>query len=239
MERKTETSRTEPTVRIGGVALPALPYALFDMDGTLVDSMYYWKQMPAAFLAERGQTISPADQARIEASRGYAELLTYFASRGVTCTLSDILSFVTKRMAQHYAADINAKKHTCELLTQLRVAGTQMGIITMTPHADVDICLERTGLAPYFSFVLTPEDMPHGSGKEDPAIFREALRRLGCARAEDCLFFEDSCYAIETAADMGFYTVGVADPYAAFERERILARVSAYIDLDAAGAVDV
>lgn len=234
----TEKCGAEPTIFVGGVTLPVKPYALFDMDGTLVDSMYYWKQMPAAFLAERGMSIPPADQARIGASRGYGEILTYFASRGVVCELSDILTFVAQRMARHYAENVRAKQHTRDLLTQLRAAGTQMGVITMTPHADVEICLERTGIAPYFSFVLTPEDMPCGSGKEDPEIFCEALRRFGGARAEDCLFFEDSCYAIETAVSMGFHTVGVADPYAAFERERILARVSAYLDLGASQATD-
>lgn len=234
----TEKHKVEPTVSIGGVTFPARPYALFDMDGTLVDSMYYWKQMPVAFLAERGMSIPPADQARIGASRGYGEILSYFASRGVACELSDILTFVAQRMARHYTEDVRTKRYTCDLLARLRAAGTQMGIITMTPHADVEVCLDRTGLASYFSFVLTPEDMPCGSGKEDPAIFREALHRFGGARAEECLFFEDSYYAIKTAAAMGFYTVGVADPYAAFERELILASVSAYLTLDDANAAD-
>ena len=216
---------------------PVLPYALFDMDGTLVDSMGYWREMPLEYLAEVGIRPDSAGLRTLETARGYGEILAYFASVGIPATLSDIIRFAEERMARHYTEDVRVKPGAPALIETLKGAGCRMGIITLTPHADAAICLAATGLAPYFEFVLTPEDMTGGGGKEAPGIFEEALRRFGGARPSECLLFEDSYYSIATASAMGFRVVGVEDAWAAFERDRIADSVVEYLDLgEVAGA---
>lgn len=210
---------------------PILPYALFDMDGTLVDSMGYWRRMPIEYLTARGIRPDAEGLRRIETARGYDEVIAYFASLGISATMPDILRFVEAQMARHYRDEIRVKPGVPALLDTLRAAGCRMGIITLTPHAGAELCLSKTGLSPYFEFVLTPEDMPGQCGKEEPGIFEEGLRRLGCAAPGECLFFEDSYYAIKTAVAMGLRVVGVEDAWAAFERDRIAAAVGEYLDL--------
>lgn len=211
--------------------MPILPYALFDMDGTLVDSMGYWREMPLEYLAEVGIRPDEAGLRCLETARGYGEVLSYLASVGITATLPEMIRFTEVHMARHYAEDVRVKPGAVALLDTLRAAGCRMGIITLTPHAGAALCLAKTGLAPYFEFVLTPEDMTGGGGKEAPGIFEEALRRFGGADPAECLLFEDSYYSIRTAAAMGFRVVGVEDAWAAFERDKIAAVVGEYLDL--------
>lgn len=216
---------------------PILPYALFDMDGTLVDSMGYWRRMPLEYLASVGVTPDPEVLRRMETARGYGEVLSCLASLGVHATLPEMLQFVQTHMARHYAEDVRVKPGVPALLDRLRAAGCRMGIITLTPHESAAICLYKTGLASHFEFVLTPEDMPSGEGKEEPGIFEEALRRFGGAVPGECLLFEDSYYSVRTAKAMGFCTIGVKDAWAAFEHDEIAATVEEYIDLgEATGA---
>ena len=206
-------------------------YALFDMDGTLVDSMAYWKQLPEDYLAAHGVVLDDAGREAIARSRGYGEILGYFASRGVTADLPSLFAFVTTKMAYYYENKVKAKPGTRELLDALKEAGCRMGILTMTPHADVNICLGKTGLAPYFEFVLTMEDTEDKSGKEGTRIFEMALDCFGGAKPAECLFFEDSLYSIRTAREMGFPIVGVSDPWAKFEETEIRALSDLYLDL--------
>ena len=158
---------------------PILPYALFDMDGTLVDSMGYWREMPLEYLAEVGIRPDAEGLQHLTSARGYGEIIAYFASLGIHTTLPEMLRFVATHIARHYAEEVQVKPGVPALLESLRAAGCRMGVVTLTPHAGTSVCLTKTGLAPYFDFVLTPEDMPGGGGKEEPGIFEEALRRLG------------------------------------------------------------
>ena len=210
---------------------PILPYALFDMDGTLVDSMGYWRQLPLEYLAEVGIKPDAEGLKHLTSARGYGEIIAYFASLGIHTTLPEMLRFVATHIARHYAEEVQVKPGVPALLESLRAAGCRMGVVTLTPHAGTSVCLTKTGLAPYFDFVLTPEDMPGGGGKEEPGIFEEALRRLGCEKPQDCFVFEDSYYSIATAAKMGFCVIGVRDAWAAFEEEKIRASVAEYLDL--------
>ena len=215
------------------MTIPACPYALFDLDGTLVDSMAYWKRMPLEFFASHGLTVDEAAGKRLLASHGYGEIIDFCRECGVDVTLPELLEFLHLRMSVAYERKILPKPGALPLLRALRDAGCRMGIITMTPHRDAEVCLARHGLTPFFSFVLTPEDMPDGSGKEEPGIFERALEKLGGARPGECLFFEDSLYAVETAHRMGFRVLAVKDPFAAHAREKIDALAEQTLDLDA------
>ena len=73
---------------------PILPYALFDMDGTLVDSMGYWREMPLEYLAEVGIKPDAEGLRHLTSARGYGEIIAYFASLGIHTTLPEMLRFV-------------------------------------------------------------------------------------------------------------------------------------------------
>ncbi len=207
-----------------------LPYALFDMDGTLVDSMTYWMTAPGEYVRRVLPDITAEQEAALAETRTYVGLLEKLVSWGVRVTVDDIIHASEDLMMEHYRKDITTKPGAIPLLEELFHAGTKMGLITMTPHRAVDICLAKTGLDKYFSFVLTPEDTSDGSGKEKREIFDIGMARLGCEHPSDCLFFEDSVYAAKTAHDLGFYLVGVYDAWA--ENEAVRDISDDYLNLD-------
>ncbi len=206
------------------------PYAIFDMDGTLVDSMKYWREAPLRFARSIISTFSDADIDRLCHVHSYGEAVQLFRAHGVDMTEDSLMRASENMMMKHYRDDIDVKAGTVALLDEMKAAGVKMGIVTMTPHYDVDICLQKTGLDKYFSFVLTPEDTSDGSGKEKPEIFGTALEKLGCENPKDCMFFEDSLYAVKTAKKLGFYIVGVYDERAEVDEVQMLSDV--FLNLD-------
>ncbi len=209
-----------------------LPYALFDMDGTLVDSMGYWRESPLKYARKRCPHLTEEMADAICHTYTYSGLRELLASYGLSMTVEELIHACEDIMTEHYRHDIEVKPGAIAILEELRAAGTRMGIITMTPHRDAEICLRKTGLDAYISFVLTPEDTSDGSGKEKPEIFGIAQNLLGCENPADCLFFEDSLYAASTAKRLGFYLVGVWDRWAECDEVRAIA--DEYLNLDEA-----
>jgi HAD superfamily hydrolase (TIGR01509 family) len=113
-----------------------------------------------------------------------------------------------------------------EVLEELKKRGIPMGIVTGTPHPLADIALQTAGMETYFSFLLSPDEFP--KGKNEEAIFREALRLLGAENPANVAFFEDQLYSIRTARAMGFFIVAPVDDYARKDKDEIEQLSDAY-----------
>ena len=111
-------------------------------------------------------------------------------------------------MDGHYRSDIPLKSGAAEYLAALRKRGTKMCVATATPEPLARACLKRLEVLEDFEFLLSCDAV--GSGKDRPDVFLEAAQRLGAAPAETAVF-EDAMFALQTAKDAGFYTVGVWD----------------------------
>ncbi len=201
-------------------------YALFDMDGTLVDSMPYWRSLHVAYAKHQKPDLTPEEIQRLESVFGYGEVIRLYQELQIPATLDGLVEYSEEKMAHYYRECVQPKPHVIAHLNALKAKGVKMGVITLTPHRGADLCLEVCGLDNYFSFVLTREDTPKHTGKEDPKIFKMAMRLLGCRKASECAFYEDSVYAMETARKMGFYICAVEDRFS----ERELAKVSSLAD---------
>ncbi len=210
--------------------MTGFPYALFDMDGTLVDSMTQWMEAPITCARALLPDLTPAREEQVYLTHDYADICDLLLSWGADITIPELIRASEDAMHARYLHEIDAKRGIPALLEELKQAGVKMGIITMTPHREVEVCLKRTGLEKYFSFVLTTEDTSDGSGKEKPEIFGIALNKLGCENAGDCLFFEDSYYAARTAYSLGFHVVGVHDRWADADAVKTVSH--RYINLD-------
>jgi HAD superfamily hydrolase (TIGR01509 family) len=209
------------------------PYALFDMDGTLVDSMTYWRTAPIVLTEQVTGPLPEARRAALIGARTYGEAERILASWGIHMDRAEMTERANRLMGEHYQNDVLPKRGAIPLLEELKKQGTNMAVLTLTPHREAELCLERTGLAPYFSFVMTPEDNPTGHGKEEPGIFRLALQKMGCDDPAKCAFYEDSYYAIRTAHALGMPIFAVADKWAEAEKELILPLCEEWLDLDA------
>lgn len=190
--------------------------AIFDMDGTVLDSMCVWHQLSQRFLAPYGVQITPQDYAAIEGHTQY-QSAEYFARKypHMQLTAEQIADGLNAQIEERYARLARPKDGVIPFLTSLRRAGIPCCIATLTSRMHAEKALHDRDMLQYFDFLLTIEDV--GVSKRDPAIYLEAARRMGCSPGE-CMVFEDAPYAAETAKKAGFRVCGLAEPaYAADE----------------------
>ena len=187
-------------------------FCIFDMDGTLVDSMPIWKSLSKDYLQARGHHPT---QAQLDAMgpmtmlEGAAFLMDTF---GVEGPPERIIQEMHAVMEAHYRTDIPLKPGVRAYLERLRGKGAKLCVATATAEPLARACLERLEVAGYFDFILSCETV--GAGKTKPDVYLEAARRLGASPAETAVF-EDALYAAQTAREAGFYVVGI--PEAAYQ----------------------
>ena len=184
-------------------------YAIFDMDGTLVDSMGYWRRLGREYLAGRGITEQVRPVLAKTKSMTTPESAALFQQTfRLPGTAAEIAAEMTSVMEAHYREDVSLKPGVAAYLARLREAGVRMCVASATARPLVELCLQRLHILDCFSFLLSCEEV--GAGKDRPGVFLEAARRLGAVPAEIAVF-EDALHALETAKAAGFYTVAVYD----------------------------
>lgn len=184
-------------------------YAIFDMDGTLVDSMVYWKRLAEEFLIKKGVSDIPKDilekikpMTMTESSKLFIDT---FSLSGTPQSVADEMNDM---MDEHYRSDIPLKEGVYEYLKELHKRGVTMCVASATAEPLMQACLERLDVRKYFEFLLSCESV--GAGKNRPDVYFESARRLNSS-PEDTAVYEDALYAAKTAKDAGFYVVGVYD----------------------------
>ena len=184
-------------------------FAIFDMDGTLVDSMVYWKNLAKEFLESKGvQTISPDIMERIKPMTMTESAALFIQEYGLSGTAESVAAEMNAMMDEHYRKDIPLKPGAQVYLKALHRKGVTMCVASATAEDLMEACLTRLGVAQYFSFLLSCETV--GAGKNRPDVYWESAKRLGAEPVEIAVY-EDALYAAETAKSAGFYTVAVRD----------------------------
>ena len=184
-------------------------FAIFDMDGTLVDSMVYWKRLATEFLESKGVLeISPTVLERIKPMTMTDSAALFIKECELSGTDESVAEEMNAMMDEHYRRDIPLKPGVTVYLEALQRKGVAMCVASATAEELMDACLSRLGVAHYFSFLLSCETV--GIGKNRPDVYWESAKRLGAESAEIAVY-EDALYAAETAKNAGFYTVAVRD----------------------------
>lgn len=185
-------------------------YCIFDMDGTIADSMGYWKGLEREFLIEKG--IENPDNVLKEIQHmTIPAAMEFFIDRfGFEGTVESLTEEFDGMMAEHYRNDVEIKPGARAYIDALKAQGAKMCIASATSSPLVKIALNRMGISDYFEFTLSCVEV--GSSKDKPDVFLEAARRLGGAPA-DTAVFEDSLVASRSAKSAGFYVVGIYDQY--------------------------
>lgn len=184
-------------------------YAVFDLDGTLVDSMAVWQRLGREYLTARGVT-APVDQvlAQTETMTMAESAALFAAAFQLPEKPAQVAAEMNAVMAAHYRRDIPLKDGVLEYLSCLRRAGVRMCVASATASELIEACLRRLNAAQYFEFLLSCEEV--GAGKDRPDVFWKAAERFG-APPRGIAVYEDSLFAVKTAAAAGFYTVAVYD----------------------------
>ncbi|HWP52031.1 MAG TPA: HAD family phosphatase [Clostridia bacterium] len=201
-------------------------FAIFDMDGTLIDSMPVWRGLGRTFLLSRG-IAPPEDLRKTIAPMTLPQSADYFKTLGVTGTTGEIVDALNGYMRTQYETTIEPRENVAPYLDALKGAGVRCCVATATDEALARICLARLGLLKYFEFIVSCENI--GVGKTSPAVYHAAAQRMGAAPA-DIAVYEDVPYAAETAKRAGYYTIGVYDPSAEKHQSRLKQTIDDYIE---------
>ena len=203
--------------------------AIFDMDGTLIDSLGGWEILydwcGEKFLGVRGfrpdAEVNKAVRTMVLIdAMNYIHELYGFGESG-----QELLDYLNTILPMQYAENFDIKPGVKEFLDYCLANGIKMVLASATERQYIEIALDRHGLRKYFEAVLSCAEI--GKGKEYPDIFEESLRVLGTPR-EETWVFEDSYVALETAVRCGMPTVGIFDCHA-FEQERLKNSATHYI----------
>lgn len=204
-----------------------LKYAIFDMDGTLIDSMSYWYRAIYDYLLDQGAEMTPEFE-RLMKAMSFPETMDYCRNvLHMRMDAAEVARAVDDRMVYYYATEIQTKPGVRELLADMKAAGRRMCVVTATRTEMSLPVLERLGLLPYFEFVMDCQDFP--DRKNTDAVYLAAAERFGC-RPEEAVIFEDSPHAIETAGRSAFRLVAVKDPVAKDYEAEIRALADVYAE---------
>ena len=166
-------------------------FCIFDMDGTLVDSMPFWKALGRDYLNALG--VAPtAEQLAPVGPMTMLEAAAYFMDLfSIPGPPERIVHEMEAVMEDHYRADVPLKPGVKEYLEGLKARGVRLCIATATAEPLSHTCLARLGVDDLFEFLLSCETI--GVGKTSPDIYWDAARRLG-AQPGEIAVFEDAPY---------------------------------------------
>ncbi len=205
--------------------------AVFDLDGTLLDSIGVWHEIDVAFLAKRGLAL-PDDYVQAVAVMHLQEAAEYTVRRFSLPEQPEALVTEWKQMAHDaYARTVPLKPGAAAYIADLRRRGVRLAVATALVRELAEAALTRHGLLEMFDTLVYAAEV--GQGKSSPAVFCRVADELALPPAQ-CLVFEDTLAGVRSAKAAGMYACGMAEPSAASDRAAIIAAADGYFaDFDA------
>ena len=184
--------------------------AIFDLDGTLLDSLGVWRRVDRAFFSARGIDYDPDEYSRAIQGMSFRETAEYTRNRyGLRESTDAIIDEWMRMTADEYARRVALKPGALKYLRMLKRAGVKLAAATANRREVFVPTLENRGVLELFDALCTSQDIGD-RGKSDGALFLLAARKLGVAPA-DCAVFEDTPDGIAGARRAGMRAYAVLD----------------------------
>lgn len=194
--------------------IPEKRAVLFDLDGTLVDSMWMWTEIDIEYLGRFGKPFSKKLQKDIE-GMSFTETAVYFKETfSIPDSIEQIKADWIRMSIDKYTHEVPLKPHAREFLEKLRGLGLKLGIATSNYREMAEACLCSLGITGYFDAVCTACEVERG--KPFPDIYLHAAKQVGIA-PQSCLVFEDIPAGIRAGSSAGMTVVAVDDAFSAAE----------------------
>lgn len=200
--------------------------AVFDLDGTLLDSMDVWEKIDIEFLAKRGLP-APQNYVTEICARSFKESAEYTIELfGLDESVEAIIEEWNRMAAYEYANNVRLMPHTMDYLLRLKADHIKLAVATGLPEELYKPCLLNNGVHGLFDSLCSTDQVKRG--KEYPDIFLFAAAELK-APPQKCIVFEDVLPAIRSAKQAGMITYGVYDKYSAHNESEIKAIADGYL----------
>ena len=196
-----------------------LQSAIFDMDGTLLDSMPMWKQL-GFYLLDRHGIRPPDDLPERLKPMGLRDGVAFCKEYcGLPGTVEELIAEAEVHVEDFYRHEVQPKPGVKQALSLLKMEGVWMYTATATDRPLTEIALRHAGLTDFFRGIVTSREA--GQHKKDgPAVYEHALTRLRSTK-KDTVIFEDAVHAIRTAKAAGFRVAAIYDAAAEDDQEEI------------------
>lgn len=181
---------------------------IFDMDGTILDTMFYWEHVGEVYLGRLGKKAEPGlgqTMLQLSMEEGAAYLQTHY---DLELTIEEILKGTRAVCDDFYRDEACFKPGAREFMEKLKANGIPFVLATATDRDQVELVLRRLGVLNEFCDILTSGEI--GNSKSEPDIYLKAAESMGTV-PEHTWVFEDALHAAKTAKNAGFKLVGIYD----------------------------
>lgn len=200
--------------------------AIFDLDGTLLNSMEVWEHIDISFLEKRSLPV-PTNYVTEICARSFEEAAQYTIDLfDLPESIDDIISEWNEMAAYEYANTVKLNPRAYDYLLQLKSQGIKLAVATGLPEKLFIPCLANNEVLELFDALCSTDEVIRG--KEYPDVFLLASQRLGTPPSR-CIVFDDVLPAIKSAKQTGMLVCGIYDKYSAHNRAEIERIADAYI----------
>ncbi|MGN0163880.1 MAG: HAD family hydrolase [Candidatus Ornithomonoglobus sp.] len=200
--------------------------AIFDVDGTILDSMGIWVDITADFFFGHGVKISPEDNLKYQSMTLEETLPQIQRDYLPDMKLEDMLAEFVDLTRAAYRDTIPAKSGVCEYMKRLHSDGVKIAVATSGFKELCQSAFRRLGIFDIIDAYAFSAEV--GCNKSQPDIYLLAAKRLGL-NPGDCTVYEDIITGIMSAKEAGFKTVAVYDKTSVQDKERLLRHSDRYI----------
>lgn len=190
---------------------------LFDLDGTLVDSMWMWEQIDLEFLSARKIDMPKNLKYEIEGI-SFAQTADYFIERfDLTESREELMKLWNGMAYEKYCKEVPLKPGAKRFLDYLKSQGIKIGIGTSNSYDLTRACLKAHGILEDIDYILTSDEVPRG--KPEPDIYLMGAEHFGVEPVH-CMVFEDIPNGMIAAIQAGMKVCGVADEFSKEQTKR-------------------
>jgi HAD superfamily hydrolase (TIGR01509 family) len=201
---------------------------IFDLDGTLIDSMGIWEDVDKVFLGRRNIEVPPDLFDDMSMGNNFQGLAQHFRDRfHLTDSIEEIMTEWTEQVVEYYVHHIPIKEGVAELLKYLHDRSIPMAIGTSNSVFLTESVLNRHNLMPYFQYIVTGAEVEHG--KPFPDIYLKTARMLGVEPA-NCLVIEDSLQGVQAGKAAGMQVIAIKDDFSRRELDQIREQADFFTD---------
>lgn len=201
--------------------------AIFDLDGTLINSMSLWDQIDIDYLTSKN--IPVPDDLNDEISHlSFNQVAVYFKERfKLEDSLDDIKNTWNTMAYDHYSSDITLKDGVVEFLDFLKKSNIKIGLATSNSTELLEASLKFNKIYDYFDAITITDEV--SIGKHEPDVYLLAAKKLN-VKPEECIVFEDILPAVKGAKKAGMKVIAVEDECSVLDKDDIIKNSDGFIN---------
>lgn len=206
--------------------LNSVKAAIFDLDGTLIDSMWVWEQIDINYLSSKGISI-PKNLKDEIGHLSFEQTAVYFKSKfKLEDSIETILITWNNMAYDFYSNEVSLKPGVLPFLNYLKNLGIKISLATSNNRLLLEAALKSTGIYDYFHSITTTDETK--SNKSNPDVYLLAASKLGVPPA-DCIVFEDILQAVRGAKLANMKVIAIYDKASEDQKEKLIFEADKYI----------